>query len=251
MLRRKLAECFVQAEVIMRSQRPQHLEVVDVTAIPPANGAFGQGQFRIDQALGIEILLNAQAITGRAGTGRVVEREQLGFQFADRMTANGAGKARRKNCLFAFLVVHGSDQRDTIRQLQRGLERLGQSLLKIGTHFETIDHHIDTVLFLLVQLGQLVQFVEFAVDAGADEALGAQLVEHRQVLTLALTDDRGQEHQLAAFRALQYEVDHLADRLRFQWYVMVWAAGCPGPGVQQAQVVVDLGDGADGGAGVV
>ena len=163
-----------------------------------------------------------------------------------------------KNCLtpgedhlFAFLIVHRRHQRDAVGQLERSLERLGQALLQVGADLEAVYHHIDAVLLLLVQLGQLIELVELAVDPCADEALGAQLVEHRQVLALALADYRGQQHQLAAFWALQYQVDHLADGLRFQRDVVVRAARSADAGIKQAQVVVDLGDRAHGRARVV
>ncbi|MNY05432.1 hypothetical protein D3C86_1381550 [compost metagenome] len=107
------------------------------------------------------------------------------------------------------------------------------------------------MLLLLVELGQFVQLVQLAVDPRTDEALRAQLLEHRQVLALALADHRGEQHQLAAFRQGQHLVDHLADRLRLQRHVVVRAARGADAGVEQAQVVVDLGDRAHGGARVV
>jgi hypothetical protein len=56
------------------------------------------------------------------------------------------------------------------------------------------------VLLLLIQLGQFIQLVELAVDPGADEAMGAQLIDYSQVFALALEDHRRQQHQLATLR---------------------------------------------------
>ncbi len=252
MVSRQRVEGFVQAEAVMRGQRAEHLEVIDVAPVPAADRALGQGQLAVDQALGIEELLHAEAIAGRAGPCRIVEREQLGFQLADGVAADRAGEARREDHLLAFVILlHGRDQRDAVRQFQRRLEGFGQTLLQVAANLEAIHHDIDGVLLLFVQLGQFVQLIEAAVDAGADEALGTQLIEHRQVLALALADDRSQQHQLAALGQCQHLIDHLADGLRFQRRVMVRAAWCADPCVEQAQVVVDLGDGADGGARVV
>ncbi len=185
----------------MGGQRAEHLEVIDVAPVPAAHGALGQGQLGVDQALGVKELLDPQAVAGRAGTGRVVEGKQLGFQLADRMAAMGAGEARGEDHLLARLVIHGRDQGDAVGQLEGGLEGLGQALLQIAAHLEAIHHHVDRVLLLFVQLGQLVQFMQRAVDPRADKALRTQLFKHRQVLALALADDRGQQHQLAALRA--------------------------------------------------
>ncbi|MNQ42030.1 hypothetical protein D3C85_557240 [compost metagenome] len=133
------------------------------------------------------------------------------------MAADRAGEARGEDDLFAFFSLHRRDQGQTVGQLERGLEGFGQALLQIATGLETVDHGVDAVLLLLIQLGQFVQFVNLAVDPHPHETLGAQLVEDGQVFTFALADHRRQQHQLAAFRQGQHLVDHLADGLRFQW----------------------------------
>lgn len=103
------------------------------------------------------------------------------------MAADRAGEARREDDLLDILVlvlVHRCYQGDTVGQGQGGLERLGQALLEVRANLEAVHHHIDAVLLLLIQLRHFVEFVELAVDPGADEALRAHLVEHRQVLAL-------------------------------------------------------------------
>ena len=157
-----------------------------------------------------------------------------------------AGKACREDDLVAVLAIHGCQQGNAIGQLESGFERLGQTLLQVAAYLEAIHYHVDAVLLLLVQLGQFVEFVEAAVDPCANETLGAQLLEERQMFAFALAYHRGQQHALATFGQSQRLVDHLADGLRLQRDVMLRAAWRAGAGIQQAQVVVDLGDGADG-----
>ncbi len=246
-----VVEGLIQIDAVVLGQRAEHLEVVDVAPIPAADGPFGQGQFTIDQAAGIEELLDAQTIAAAAGAGRVVEGEQPRLQLADRVAALGAGKAGAEGDFLQFLAVHGSDDGDAIGQVQGGLEGLGQTQLQVLADLEAVYHHLDGVLAVLFQRRRFVQLVDAAVDAGADKALGAQLVEQCQVLALALAHHRCQQHQLAALGQRQHLVDHLADGLCRQGQVMIRAARLPGAGKQQAQVIVDLGDGADGGAGVV
>ncbi|CRO10351.1 hypothetical protein PAERUG_P35_London_26_VIM_2_05_12_05664 [Pseudomonas aeruginosa] len=248
----EFVEGVFQAEAVMLGQRTEHLEVIDVAPVPAADRALGQGQLAVDHPARVEELLHAEAVAGRTGAGRVVEGEQLGFQLADRVAADRAGEARREDDLLDILVlVHRCYQGDTVGQGQGGLERLGQALLEVRANLEAVHHHIDAVLLLLIQLRHFVEFVELAVDPGADEALRAHLVEHRQVLALALADHRRQQHQLAAFRQGQDLVDHLADGLRLQRDVVVRAARGTDAGIKQAQVVVDLGDRTHGGAWVV
>ncbi|MNZ98192.1 hypothetical protein D3C78_1174690 [compost metagenome] len=161
------------------------------------------------------------------------------------MAADRAGEACGEDHLFTRLVVHRCHQGDAVRQFQRGLEGFGQALLQVGANLEAVDHDIDGMFFLLVELGSFVQLIELSIDSGADKTLRAQLFENRQVLAFALADDRRQQHQLAALRFGEDQVDHLADGLRFQRNVVVRATGDAHAGIQQAQVIVNFGNGAD------
>ena len=107
------------------------------------------------------------------------------------------------------------------------------------------------MLLVLVQVRSVVHVVDAAINAYPDKALGAQFFEQVNVLAFLFADDRGQQHQLAAFFHGQHLVHHLADGLRGQRGIMLGAAGLADPGEQQAQIVVDFGDGAHGGARVV
>ena len=72
----------VQVEVVVLREGIQHVVVIDVAAVPAADGALGDTALRIeDHLVFIEELLHAQAVAGGAGTGGVVEREQARFQF--------------------------------------------------------------------------------------------------------------------------------------------------------------------------
>ncbi len=102
-----------------------------------------------------------------------------------------------------------------------------------------------------VELRGLVELEKLAVDAGADEALGVEFAEQAVVFPLAFGDHRGQQHQFLARGQGQYLVHHLTHGLGLEGFAVLGAVGATDPGEEQAQVVVDLGDGADGGAGVV
>ena len=70
-------------------------------------------------------------------------------------------------------------------------------------------------------------------------------------LALAVAHHRRQHHQPRVLGQREHRVDHLADALRLQRQVVVGAERRAGARVQQAQVVVDLGDRADRRARVV
>lgn len=65
-------------ELIVLSQRFQHLEVVKITLIPAANSATRQRQFRVlDHAVRVEILLNARpSQVGHAPAGLLNENRR-------------------------------------------------------------------------------------------------------------------------------------------------------------------------------
>ena len=103
----------------------------------------------------------------------------------------------------------------------------------------------------LVQGRDIVKVDQDAIHSGPYEAGGPHLLEHMQVLALAVPHHRGQQHQLAALGLCQHGIDHLADGLCLQCDAVVRAAWVAHPGEQQAQVVVNLRDGAHRRAGVM
>ena len=134
---------------------------------------------------------------------------------------------------------------------QRRLEALRQALAHIGPHLEPIDHDVDGVLVGLGQLGQAVDVMHRAVHPQADETLCAQLGEKVQLFALAVGHHRGEDHQLRVFGQSQHVIDHLRHAVGRKRKVVVGTVRRAGAGVEQTQVIVDLGDGADGGARVV
>jgi hypothetical protein len=138
-----------------------------------------------------------------------------------------------------------------IGQLQRRFEALGEALLQVGPRLEAVDDGFDRVLHAQLEFRHGVDLVHHAVHAHAHVALRAQRIEHLRMLALAVADHRGQQHQPLVLRHGQHGVDHLPDGLRLERCVVVGAARRAHAGVQQAQVVVDLGDRADRRARVV
>ncbi|CNV11135.1 Uncharacterised protein [Salmonella enterica subsp. enterica serovar Bovismorbificans] len=63
------------------------------------------------------------------------------------------------------------------------------------------------------------------------------------MFAFTLFNNRRQQHQTFAFRLRQHVIDHLANGLRRQRHVMIRTTRLAHPGKQQAQVVVDLGNG--------
>ena len=128
---------------------------------------------------------------------------------------------------------------------------IGEPLGDVGAHHEAVDHHVDVVLELLVELGRLVDLVERAVDLDALEALLLQLGQLLLELALAAARDGRQQVDARALGHGQHAVDHLRHGLALDRQAGRRRIGHADAREQQAQVVVDLRHRADGGARVL
>jgi hypothetical protein len=244
----------LDVELVVGRHRLQQREGVGVAAVPALDGAAGQRQRREgDDAVGVEHRHLAQALTARAGAHRRVEGEQPRLQLRQRIGADRAGElAGEQRCR---MRVHVHDEGAALGQAQGRFEALGQPLAqrirRVMAQLDAVDDDVDVVLLGLLQRRDVGHLDRRPVDAEAHITLGLQVLEQLGELALAVAHHRRQQHQLAFVRHGQHGVHHLADRLGLQRQVVVGAEGRAGAGVQQAQVIVDLGDRADRGARVV
>ena len=156
---------------------------------------------------------------------------------------NGAGELL--GVRLDLVAVDELDLDQTVGQRHRRLDRVGQPLAKVMLHHQPVDDHGDVVLVLLVERDLLVEPAQLAVDLGAAESLGPQLLELLAVLALAAAHDRRQHHEPRALRQLHHLVDDLLGRLAADRAAADVAVRLADPRPQQPQVVVDLGDRAD------
>ena len=138
------------------------------------------------------------------------------------------------------------DHREPFGDLQRGLETFSQPLADVRPHHDAVDHDVDVVREFLVERRRFGEFVEFAVDLDALKSLLEIFGEFFLVLALAAAHDRRQQIKPRALRQRQHAIDHLRHDLAFDRQARGRRIGHADARPQQAHVVVDLGDGADG-----
>jgi hypothetical protein len=246
----------VEGEAELLAQRTeQTLEVVaDVARRPRADRALGEGHARVgDDQLGVDLHARAEAGALGAGAERRVEREGPRLELLERQVVVEAGQVLGEHPLAVRVVVGEVDEveRDQAAgELERGLDRVGEPALGVGLHGQAVDDHLDRVLLLLLERRRLGDRVHHPVDPGAAEALRLELAEQVGVLPLALAHDGREQLEAAAGLELEDAVDDLLRGLAGDVAAADRAVRTPGAGVEQAEVVVDLGDGAHGGARV-
>ena len=125
------------------------------------------------------------------------------------------------------------------------LDRLGQALPEVGLQHEPVDDDLDRVLELLVEDDLLLEQPLLAVDLDAGEAVAAELLEHVAELALAVAHDRRVDREARPLRQREDLLDDLIEALARDRAPADRAVRPADPRVEQPQVVVDLGHGAD------
>ncbi len=103
------------------------------------------------------------------------------------------------------------------------------------------------MVLALVKSGRLRKIYRLAVDACA-KALLIQLIEQVLKLTFAAAHDGGHDGDSLAGAEFENALNDLVGGLPGNRAAAIRAVWCAHRGVEKAQIVVDLGDGAHGGA---
>ena len=246
----------VEAELLPERVGEPEEVVGDVGAAPGRDGTLAERRTGVgDDQLGVDLHLGAETGAHRAGAEGGVEGERAGLEVVgvDGVVVGARHLLGELHLPTRVLGVEVDEVEDhqTAGKTERGLDRVGQATFGRLLDREAVDHDLDRVLELLVEDRRLIEGVGLTVDAGAAETLLLQLAEQLDVLTLAAPDD-GREH-LEAAALLQHEdaVDDLLRGLTLDRCTAGGTVGATRAGIEQAEVVVDLGDRADGRAGIL
>ncbi|OPZ09122.1 MAG: hypothetical protein BWZ08_00672 [candidate division BRC1 bacterium ADurb.BinA292] len=227
--------------------------VAEVTG-PRQHGAFGDRERLVrDDPARVDLGQRAQAVAARAGAERAVERKHARGELDDLRAVNRTGHALAEGDLLAGLIAGSGealDEREAVGLLQRGLDRVGQPLADLRRDDKAVDDDRDVVLEALVERDRLVNQVDFGVDLDALEALARGLLEELLVFALAAAHDGGHNENFRPLGPIQDLVDDLLDGLLLERPAADRTVRAADVGIEDAQVIVDFGDGADGRAGI-
>ena len=150
-----------------------------------------------------------------------------------------------------FAVVHFQRVDASGGGLGGGFDGFHDSLSVVGADDESVYDDFNGVLDGFGEGGGFVQVVDFAVDAGAGESAALEFAEEFGVFAAAVDDDGGEDGDFFSGEVFQEEVDDFGGGLGLEGEVVFGAVGLADAGEEESEVVVDFGDGADGGARVV
>ena len=159
-------------------------------------------------------------------------------------------RAREVLAVEVGVAVDDRDPHESLRERRRGLDRLGEPEAQVGLHHEPVDDDLDRVLELLVEHDLLFEQALLSVDLDAGEPVAAELLEHVAELALAVAHDRRVDGEPRPLGQHEHLLDDLIEALAGDRPPADRAMRPPDPGVEQSQVVVDLGHGAHGRARV-
>ena len=246
----------VGVEVLLFRQRLDEFgEVFLVRAGVPRLERVHRGCVRVrDDQVHVDLLAHAQAVAGRAGAERRVEGERARLVLLHvELVAVRAGHLLGED-LHALRVVgvqfNKVEADKAVGKLERRLHGIRQALLLAGLDGEAVHHHVDVVLDLLFQLRRVRELVGLPVHVHARVALRRQVGEEVLELALALAHNRREHLELGALFQLEHAVHDLLRGLALNHRVAHRAVRGTCARVQKAQVVIDLRDGAHGGARV-
>ena len=242
-----------RGESVLVADRGEHaLEVLAPEPRPRRDRAVVDREIVVGhEQLGVDLELRAEAVAGLARAVRRVEREVARRELLERQPAVHArevlGEHERLGRLALVVFGNDLDLGDAFGELQRGLERVGEPPLDPRPAHQPVDDDLDGVLLVALELELGGQVDDLTVDPGPGVTLAGELVEERVVLPLRPAHDRRQHLEPRAVGQLQHPVDDLLRRLAGDELPAVRAVRDTDPGVEQAEVVVDLGDRADRG----
>ena len=246
----------VEVELVAESAEETGEVVADVGPGPRADHALTERALGVgDDQVGVDLHAGADAVARGAGPERRVERERARLEVVglDVVVVGARHPLGELHLLVGVLAVEVDEVEDDEArgEVERGLDGVGQAALGRRLGREPVHDHLDGVLLLLLELGRVGELDRLPVDPGPAEPLRLQGAEELDELPLAAPDHWREHLEAGALVELEHPVDDLLRSLPLDRGATDRAVRPPGAGVEQAQVVVDLGDRADGRARVL
>ena len=128
------------------------------------------------------------------------------LEFVERQAAVGAGQVLAEG---QFVTADDVHHRDAPREVQGGLERLGEPAQPSPPGDQPVHHHFDRVGVVAVEPDPLSQVHDLPVDAGSAETLPGEVLEQLLVLPFPSSDDGREDLETCSILEFSDLVDDL------------------------------------------
>ena len=189
----------------------------------------------------------AETLALRAGAVGAVETEASRLEFLVADLAIGAGVLRAEEFVVPHRRTRGrlflvAGQHQAVAVTDGQVDRFGQAGADAFADDDAIDHGLDVMHLLPRQFWRLVDIDDHAIHPGTQETGLAHRLEDFLVFAFAAADQGRQNHDPRPFGAGQQGVENLLRRLLPNGRPAAAAACFAQAGVEQPQIIVDLGD---------
>ena len=204
-----------------------------------------------DNEVFVKEKLNTEAVTVRACAEGRVEREEARLDLGDGEARHRTSELLRKSVALRLALARSCfKNRDTISEVERCAQAIRKACFHAFADHDPVDHNVDVMAEFLVKRGRLVELIEFSVNLYTLKALFAQLKKLFLILSLTVTNDRGEQ---VAARALFHRHDpihHILHLLRLDGQACGGRVRRACARKEKTQVIINLGDRAHGRARV-
>ena len=211
-------------------------------AIADVQGHVGHDLVTVDD---IDI---SQSLAMRAGAQGRVEREIVRCRFH---VGQSRGGIHERPAIVAYFVGFGIEYHQlSVALLESQVNGVFQAFTVLVGHLQAIDNKFHTVVHIAVQLHAKGDFPQHPIDPDVDVSLLAEILEQVLVVSLAVLDKRGHDVDAVSLVTLHNQRQYLVDGVFHHALSRQVGIGVGSAGIQESQVVIDLGCGAHGAARV-
>ena len=151
-----------------------------------------------------------------------------------------------KRDLIALPLAHDGHDRDpSVGKTKRRLDRIGKARADIAPKHEAVDDDLNGMSRVLLKTDLLGKIIERAVNARAHVAASLCLCKNLLLRSLLRAHDRGKHEKAASLGKRKDPLNDAVERQTLDRLAADRAVWDPDARVEQAQIIVDLGHGAD------